>query len=98
MKNNRFKVGDKVKFICALNQVYGTLTVGKIYQIVGFDYDGDPKVINDRGGESSYMAYRFELIPDESSLDARIGKAKSLIGKTIKNEDNGIDPTYGNFG
>ena len=73
---HEFKKGDKVRFICKPANVFGTLTVGKIYEVIRVGSD-NVNLINDKGHESSYMHYRFELFVD-NSLQAQIEKAKSL--------------------
>lgn len=78
---NEFKVGDKIKFICKRNEVCGSLTVGKTYEVLKLDYSGHPMIKNDRGETSLYMSYRFEKV---NSLFEDIEKAKSMIGKTLK--------------
>lgn len=77
---NTFKVGDQIRYICTANLVSGSLTFGKVYEVLGGDVDG-PSIINDLGDRSFYMAYRFELA---NSLIDDIKKAKSLIGKTVR--------------
>jgi hypothetical protein len=82
-----FKTGDKIKFICTNNEVSGTLTIGKIYEVDSMSHDGHPYVVNNNKQVSCYMDYRFELVND-NSLEARIEKAKSLIGKPIRKNDD----------
>ena len=91
-----FKVGDKIKFICTRNETNG-VTIGKIYEVQSVDRISGLLIINDEGYISSYMSYRFELVVDDNSLEARIEKAKSLIGKMICENDgsNFIPDSWG---
>jgi len=92
---NKFKIGDKVKFICTKNEVSNSLTIGKIYEVLGVEYDGSPRIKNDRGNVSTYMHYRFEEVDD---LFDDIEKARNLVGKMIMCSKSGtiFSPTaYG---
>jgi len=95
---NKFKVGDKVKFICTRREVSGTLTIGKTYTVNRVDAcDGSPFIVNDLGNVSSYMSYRFVLVP---SLFNELEKAQALVGKRVKKLSTGeyFTPEYFGIG
>lgn len=60
---SKFKVGDRVK--CIRVDGAGGITLGNMYEVVGFDFQDDPRIVNDNGTRICYMKNRFELAESE---------------------------------
>ena len=78
------KIGDKIKFMRNTQNSIG-VTIGNVYEVTGIA-DGDPYIINDNGDNWWYTGSQFDIVVD-NSLEARIKKAMSLVGKRIKKAD-----------
>lgn len=67
-----FKVGDKVR-CTSTGQPGNWLTLGKIYEVLGFPRDGYTKYIGDNGKEQGAYNWRFELVKPEPQAAAIAG-------------------------
>jgi hypothetical protein len=58
----KIKKGDKVR---ALRKARN-MTIGKIYEVVGLDEDGDVYVVGDDGEKTLHYARNFELVKEQT--------------------------------
>ncbi|SET42733.1 hypothetical protein SAMN05216389_11134 [Oceanobacillus limi] len=76
------KVGDYVKFTETDDD---DITVGKYYEIIEIDSDGDPRFIADGGGENVAVSYEtFEIYAKTSDTPTQVIEGDPQVGDKIR--------------